>query len=85
MGRTIPSFRTVLEMEKDEWKPFRVVLDKSERKEFDDMWDIPWLYITICSSSVQLVPLHPIITSIHFHDYKQLMEQKAQVQQQKKG
>jgi hypothetical protein len=26
MGRTIPSFRTVLDMEKEEWKPFRNAL-----------------------------------------------------------
>ncbi|MDP8888203.1 MAG: hypothetical protein M3M89_01065 [Thermoproteota archaeon] len=41
MGRTIPSFRTVLEMEKEEWKPFRNALDKSEeRKKFDEMWEL---------------------------------------------
>ncbi len=40
MGRTIPSFRIALEMEKEEWKPFRNALDKSERKQFDDMCDI---------------------------------------------
>jgi hypothetical protein len=41
MGRTVPSFRTALEMEKEDWKPFRSALDKSDRKKFDDMWDIP--------------------------------------------
>ena len=51
MGRTVSSFRNVLEMEKQEWKPFRAALDKSERKEFDDMFDIPRLYITACTSS----------------------------------
>jgi hypothetical protein len=35
MGRTVPSFRIVLDMEKEEWKPFRMALDKSDRKEFD--------------------------------------------------
>jgi len=35
MGRTIPSFRIALAMdEKEEWKPFRNALDKSDRKEF---------------------------------------------------
>jgi hypothetical protein len=57
MGRTVPSFRNVFEMEKAEWKPFRNALDKSERKEFDDMFDIPRLYLSACSNSVQLVPL----------------------------
>jgi hypothetical protein len=82
MGRTVPSFRIVLAMKgKKEWKPFRSALDKSERKEFDDMWDIPRLYITACSNSVQIVPLHPIMISILFHHYKELMELKAQVEQ----
>jgi hypothetical protein len=67
MGRTVPSFRIVLEEGKAEWKPFRAALDKSERKEFDDMFDIPRLYVTACSNSVQLVPLHPIFISIIFH------------------
>jgi len=52
MGRTVPSFRIVLAEEKKEWKPFRNALDKSERKEFDDMWDIARLYISACSNSV---------------------------------
>jgi hypothetical protein len=39
-------------------------LDKSEIKEFDDMFDIPRLYVSACSSnSVQYVMLHPI----HFY------------------
>ena len=66
-----------------QWKDYRKHLDKSERKEFDDMWDIPRLYITACSNSVQLVPLQPIFISILFHHYKELMELKAQVEQMK--
>jgi hypothetical protein len=53
MGRTVPSFRVALEMEKADWKPFRNALDKSERKEFDEMFDIPRLYLSACSNSVQ--------------------------------
>jgi hypothetical protein len=48
MGRTIPSFRIVLAMEKEDWKPFRNALDKSDRKKFDGMFDIPKLYISAC-------------------------------------
>jgi hypothetical protein len=69
MGRTIPSFRIALEMEERRWKPFRNALDKSDRKKFDEMFDemfdIPRLYITACSNSVvQLEPLHQIVISI---------------------
>ena len=45
MGRTIPSFRIALAMEKEEWKLFRDALDKSDRKKFDDMWDLAKFYI----------------------------------------
>ena len=80
MGRTIPSFRNVLTQEKQEWKSFRNALDKFERKEFDEMWDIPKLYITSCSNSVSLVPFHPIAISILFHHYKEMMECKKQIE-----
>lgn len=61
-------------MEERDWKPFRNALDKSERKKLDEMFDIPRFYISACSNSVQLVPLHPIIMSILFHHYKELTE-----------
>ena len=38
MGRTILSYRMALEMEKEDWKPFRNAFDKSDRKEFDKMF-----------------------------------------------
>jgi hypothetical protein len=81
MGRTVPSFRIVLAEEKAEWKPFRNALDKKDRQEFDEMWDIPRLYVSACSNSTQLVPLHPIIISILFHHYKELKECMEDVKQ----
>ena len=80
MGRTVPSFRLVLATEKAEWKTFRSALDKSERKEFDQMWDITRLYVSACSNSVQLVPLQPIIISILFHHYEELKECISEVE-----
>jgi high-affinity Fe2+/Pb2+ permease len=72
----------VLETEKAEWKSFRNALNnKKERKEFDDMFDIPRSYLPACSNSVSLVPLQPIFISILFHHYKEVMELKAQVEQ----
>jgi hypothetical protein len=79
MGRTVPSFRNVIEIEKREWKPFRNALDKSERKDFDEMWDIPRQYVMACSNSVQLVPFQPIAMSILFHHYKELLECEKQI------
>jgi hypothetical protein len=45
------------------------------------VWDIPKLYISACSNSVQLVPFQPIIISILYHHYKELKECIKQVEQ----
>lgn len=37
MGRTIPTAIQMLHQEVDSWKPFRAILSKSERKQFDKM------------------------------------------------
>ena len=41
MGRTIPSFRIASEMERWKWRPFRKLLDKQDKKIFDEMLSIP--------------------------------------------
>jgi hypothetical protein len=81
MGRTIPSFRIALAMEEAEWKPFRNALDKSDRKKFDEMFDIPRLYISACSYAVQPVRLYPILMSILLYCYEQLIDCTSQVEQ----
>lgn len=79
MGKTIPSFRLALDEEKSEWENYRKHLDRSERKDFDDMFAIPRLYISACSGAVSLVRIHPIFISIIFHHYKELMEIAQQI------
>jgi hypothetical protein len=80
MGRTIPSFRIALAMEKEEWKPFRNALDKSDRKKFDEMRDLPKWYISACSNSVQYVRLHPVLMSILLYDFKELTKSIEEVE-----
>jgi hypothetical protein len=80
MGRTIPSFRIALAIEKEDWKPFRYALDKSDRKKFDEMFELPKFYISACSNSVQYVRLHPTLMSILLYHYKQLRECISEVE-----
>ena len=63
-----------LALEQEDWKPFRNALDKSDRKKFDEMWDIPRLYTSACSYAVQPVRLYPILMSILLHHFKELTE-----------
>ena len=62
-------------MEERGWKPFRNALDKSDRKKFDEMFDIPRFYISACSDSVQYARNSaPILMSILLYHYKVLTE-----------
>jgi hypothetical protein len=81
MGRTIPSFRIALAMEKEDWKPFRNALEKSDRKQFDDMFDLPRLYTSACSYAVQPVLVYPILMSILLHHFKELTQCVKEVEQ----
>ena len=76
MGRTVPSYRIATEMEKAKWKPFRAMLDKNDKKLFDQMLSYPKLYNSAGSNAVRPVLLEPILMSIAFEHYKQLTKLK---------
>jgi len=76
----MPSLRLALAEEKSEWTGYREHLDRSERKDFDDMFVIPQLYVsTYFAAVVSVVWVHPIFISITFHHYKELMEIASQI------
>ena len=68
-------------MEKEEWRSFRKVLDKEDRKVFDDMFTISILYNSASVYSAKYVRIHPIFMSIIFHHYKQLLEMSEELDQ----
>jgi len=72
MGRTIPSYRIASEMEIRKWRPFRKLLDKQDRKKFDDMLSIPRFYNVAGTMTCRPVLIHVILMSIIFEHYKQL-------------
>jgi hypothetical protein len=79
MGRTIPSFRQAMWMEYREWKMFRNGLSKSERKSFDQMWDLTSLYNSAMSNCVHPDRIKPIFISMLFHHYQQLIILKIEI------
>jgi hypothetical protein len=72
MGRTIPSYRIASEMEIWKWRPFRKLLDKQDRKKFDDMLTIARFYNVAGTMAARPVLSHVILMSIIFDHYKQL-------------
>jgi hypothetical protein len=78
MGRTLPTATGLLHKEKAEWKEFRQLLPKSERKLFDEMFGSAHLYnyAIMMSLPKHPVPIQPIFMSIIFRHYTQLVEMK---------
>jgi hypothetical protein len=74
IGRTIPSFRIALAMEKEDWELLCNALDKLDRKKLDEMFELPKFYVSACSNSVQYLRLHSILMSILLYNYKQLTD-----------
>jgi len=72
MGRTVPSFRIAAEIERTKWKQFRSYLDKKDRKEFDQMYELDKSNNAACSSACRPVVIHAVIMSIIFEHYMQL-------------
>lgn len=72
MGRTIPSFR--LAIGEEEWKVFRNSLDRFDRKLFDEMFSISYLYNSAGSCAANPIRIRPILMSIIFHHYKKTLE-----------
>jgi hypothetical protein len=74
MGRTIPSFRISSTIEERKWKPFRNLLDKTDKKIFDEMFSLTRLYNIASYQCVRPVRIQAILMSIVFHDYKKLFQ-----------
>jgi hypothetical protein len=72
MGRTIPSFRIASEIEILKWRPFRKLLDKQDRKVFDELLSISRLYNVAGTMACRPILVHVILMSIIFEHYKQL-------------
>ena len=76
MGRTLPTTTEILKREIEEWKPFRDMLPKSERKQFDEMLRGAHVlnYATMTALPSHPIAIQPIFLSIIFRHYIQLHE-----------
>ena len=73
MGRTVPSFRIALYQEEKKWAKFRSGLDVKDKKSFDDVFGTARLYISACMMSCRPIRIEPILMSVVFHHFKQIL------------
>jgi hypothetical protein len=75
MGRSIPSFRQLLEFERLNWSSFKKLLPtKKDKQEFDKMFDNVSLYTSYLGNASSPVPLESIFMGAIFHNYKQILQ-----------
>lgn len=74
MGRTIPSWRMVLEAEVKKLKRFRDSLRSDDKLIFEDLLNQCKLYASAASALVSPVKEIPLILSILFAHHKKLVE-----------
>ncbi|MBA3978197.1 MAG: hypothetical protein H0X50_08420 [Nitrosopumilus sp.] len=75
MGRTIPSFRQLLEIERLSWSGFKKELpSKLDKRAFDEIFENAELYASYLSNAVNPVTLESVIMGCLFHNHKTLSE-----------
>ena len=74
MGRTIPSWRMVVEAETEKLKKFRDSLRQEDKVIFEDMLNQCKLYASAASSLASPVKEVPLIVSMLFAHHKKLAE-----------
>src|ERR1044072_5897382 len=75
MGRSIPSFRQLIEIERSNWSEFKKKLPtKDEKQAFDTIFENAKLYTQYLSNANRPVPLEPILMGALFHNYKKLLQ-----------
>jgi hypothetical protein len=74
MGRSIPSFRQLLEIEKLNWSLFKKLLPtKKDKQEFDMVFDNVKLYTSYLGNASNPIVAESVMMSAIFHNYKQLL------------
>lgn len=72
MGRSIPSFRMLIDIERLEWTNFKKELNKKDKQIFNKLFLIPKLYCHVLSSLSNPITIESIILSIIFNNFKSI-------------
>lgn len=72
MGRSIPSFRMLIDIERSEWRMFREKLSNRQDKEYlNKLFSIPKLYCHSLSNLSRPIIMEPILLSVLFQSFKE--------------
>ena len=79
MGRTVPSYRQVLESEIERWKGFRKGLRNKDAEAFDQMMNACRMFASAGSMATRPILVEAMFMSILLHQEKAIMEIKEKL------
>jgi hypothetical protein len=80
MGKTVPAYRWILEVEIERWKAYRQALtSEEERKAFDEMMDACRNYASESSCACNPVLFQPMFLSIILAQEKKITEIECKI------
>ena len=74
MGRSIPSFRHLIEIERLNWSEFKKELPSKDKQAFNMIFENAKLYTQYLSNANRPIPVEPILMGDLFHNYKTLLK-----------
>ena len=86
MGRTLPSYRMVLEHERSLWvKHYAKRLRKHHRKSFDELWDKAFQLADAASANTRPVALDNILMSMLVAQQTEMQQLREEIQKLKRN
>jgi hypothetical protein len=84
VGRTVRSYRTVLEDMIDEWQGFRKALRKEDRAAFDRLMDRARMHASAASYDTRVDPVESLFMSILLEQEKEIDELRKKLKELEK-
>ena len=80
MGRTLATFRNILEHERTQWQPFRRGLRSNSRQAFDQLWISAFRFADAATNNPQATPFDNILLSMLIDLQKQISDLKERIE-----
>lgn len=84
MGRTVPTYRMILEQVIKKWDSFRRALRKKDREKFDGMMNKARMHSSASVFNIQIDPTESMFMSILLEQEKDIDRLKEKLQEVKK-
>lgn len=85
MGRTLPTFRSLLDRLEVEWSDYRRALTDAEAKRWDALWQQARRHASASTNAAPLNPMEAVLLSMLLEQEKRLARLEAGLEAQEPG